>query len=147
MRKLLFILVLFGCNPVKQVLRDPEKFNKVAEEVIRQGMCANDTLLIVKSDTIVKVDSLIEILSDTTIINDTAYITLWNNRNFTKTFTIRDTLRSVIVDNSRLKLLQADLSKANDKVIQWQGKANKRLGWLIFLFLLIGAFILIKLKH
>jgi hypothetical protein len=82
MRKLLLILVVFGCNPVKQVLKDKSKLDEVAKEVIRQGYCANDTLVIVKSDTIVKVDSLIEISSDTTIINDTAYITLFNNRNF-----------------------------------------------------------------
>lgn len=145
---ILFVLLLWlvSCNPVKQVINDKAKLDKVAEEVIRQGYCANDTTIIVKSDTIVKTDSLIEIYSDTTIVNDTAYVTLWETKNFYKTLTIHDTVRSVVVDNSRVKILQADLSKANTKVIEWQGKANNRLGWLIFLLLGIGAFIYLKLR-
>jgi hypothetical protein len=131
---------------VKQVLSDKAKLDQVAAEVIRQGYCANDTTIIVKSDTIIKVDSLIEVRSDTTVINDTAYVTMWETRNFTKTLTINDTLRSIIVDNARVKLLQADLSKANAKVIQWQRKANNRLGWLIILLLYIGSFLYFKFK-
>jgi len=146
MRKLLFILVLFGCNPVKQVLRDKDKLDKVAIEVIKQGYCANDTTIITKSDTLLIVDSLLEIRSDTTIINDTAYITLWETKNFFKTLTIRDTIRSVVVDNARLRLLQTDLSKAEAKAILWEDKANKRGGWLIILLLVIGAFIYLKLR-
>jgi len=146
MRNILFILVLFGCNPVKQVINDKAKLDKVAIEVIRQGYCANDTTIITKSDTLLIVDSLLEIRSDTTIINDTAYITLWETKNFFKTLTIRDTIRSVVVDNARVNLLQTDLSKANDKVIEWQDKANNRQGWLIILLLVIGAFIYLKLR-
>jgi hypothetical protein len=146
MRSLLLILLLVSCNPVKQVLSDKAKLDQVAAEVIRQGYCANDTTIIVKSDTIIKVDSLIEVRSDTTVINDTAYVTMWETRNFTKTLTINDTLRSIIVDNARVKLLQADLSKANAKVIQWQRKANNRLGWLIILLLYIGSFLYFKFK-
>jgi len=145
---ILFVLLLWlvSCNPVKQVINDKAKLDKVAEEVIRKGYCANDTTIIVKSDTIVKTDSLIEIYSDTTIVNDTAYITLWETKNFYKTLTIHDTVRSVVVDNARVNLLQTDLSKANAKVIEWQDKANNRLGWLIFLLLGIGAFIYLKLR-
>jgi hypothetical protein len=93
------------------------------------------------------VDSLIEVYSDTTIINDTAYITMWETKNFTKTFVIHDTLRSVIVDNARVKLLQADLSKANAKLKQWKDKANNRLGWLIISLLYIGSFLYFKFKR
>jgi hypothetical protein len=146
MRKLLLIIILFGCNPVKKVLRDPEKFNQVAEEVIRRGMCANDTLLIVKSDTLVKVDSLIEVYSDTTFINDTAYITLWNNRNFTKTLTIHDTLRSVIVDNARVNLLKSDLHKITKQSEEHKQKATKRLYWFIIACAVILFLILYKIR-
>jgi len=146
MRKLLLIIILFGCNPVKQVLRNPEKFNQVAAEVVRRGMCANDTLLIVKSDTIVMVDSLIEVYSDTTIINDTAYITLWNNRNFFKTFTIHDTLRSVIVDNARVSLLQADLDMITKQSGEYKQNATKRLYWFIIACAVILFLILYKIK-
>jgi hypothetical protein len=146
MRKLLLIIILFGCNPVKKVLRDPEKFNQVAEEVIRRGMCANDTLIIVKSDTIVMVDSLIEVYSDTTIINDTAYVTLWKNRNFTKTLTIHDTLRSVIVDNARIKVLQADVDKITKQSEQHKQNATKRLYWFIIACAVILFLILYKIR-
>jgi predicted DNA binding CopG/RHH family protein len=44
---------LFACNPVKQVIKDQEKLDKVAEEVIRRGYCRNDTTIVTHvSDTI-----------------------------------------------------------------------------------------------
>jgi hypothetical protein len=146
MRKLLLILVLFGCNPVKQVLRDKRKFDEVAKEVIRQGLCANDTTIIVKSDTIVKVDSLLEIRSDTTLINDTLYITNWETKNFYKTFTIHDTLRSVIVDNARVRQLQADNDKITKQSEEHKQNATNRLYWFIIALAVILFLIIIKLK-
>ena len=146
MRRLLLLIVLFGCNPVKQVLNDKAKFDQVAKEVIRQGYCANDTLTIVKSDTIVMVDSLIEVYSDTTFINDTAYVTLWKNRNFTKTFIIHDTLRSIIVDNARVKLLQTDLEKITKQSEEHKQNATKRLYWFIIACAVILFLILYKIR-
>jgi ABC-type arginine transport system permease subunit len=146
MRKLLLILLLVGCNPVKQVLKDKAKFDKVAAEVIRQGYCANDTLIIVKSDTLVKVDSLIEVISDTTIINDTAYITKWETRNFTKTLTIHDTLRSVIVDNARVRQLQADVDKITKQSEEHKQNATHRLYWFIIACAVILFLILYKIR-
>jgi hypothetical protein len=146
MRKVLLILVLFGCNPVKQVLNDKSKLDAVAKEVIRQGYCANDTLVIVKSDTIIKVDSLIEIYSDTTFINDTAYISLFKNRNFYKTLTIHDTLRSVIVDNARVNQLQADLSIISKQSEEYKQNATHRLYWFIIACAIILFLILYKIR-
>ena len=146
MRKLLLIIILFGCNPVKQVLNDKSKFDWIAAEVIRQGYCANDTTIIIKSDTIVKVDSLIEVYSDTTIIKDTAYVTLWNTRKFTKTFTIHDTLRSIIVDNARVKQLQADIDKITKQSEQHKQNATNRLYWFIIALAVILFLIIIKLR-
>ena len=146
MRKLLLIVLLFGCNPVKQVLKDKSKFDEVAKEVIRQGYCANDTLVIVKSDTIVMVDSLIEIYSDTTIINDTAYVTLWETKNYTKTFIVHDTLRSVIVDNARVKQLQTYVDKITKQSEQHKQNATNRLYWFIIALCVILFLIIIKLR-
>jgi hypothetical protein len=146
MRKLLLILLLVGCNPVKQVLNDKAKFDEVAKEVIRQGYCANDTTIIVKSDTIVEVDSLIEIQSDTTIINDTAYVTKWETRNFTKTLTIHDTLRSVIVDNARVRQLQADIEHITKQSEEHKHNATNRLYWFIIACAVILFLIIIKLR-
>ncbi len=61
MRLLIFLILLIGCNPVKQVLKDREKFEKVKEAVIRSGACINDTITIeTTKDSIVYVDSIIE---------------------------------------------------------------------------------------
>jgi hypothetical protein len=146
MRKLLLLIVLFGCNPVKQVLNDKAKFDKVAAEVVRQGYCANDTTIIVKSDTIFEVDSLIEIINDTTFVNDTAYITNWETRNFYKTLTIHDTLRAVIVDNARVKQLQADNEKISKQSIEHKQNATHRLYWFIIACAVILFLILYKIR-
>jgi hypothetical protein len=135
-----------SCNPVKQVLNDKVKFDEVAKEVIRQGYCANDTLVIVKSDTIVMVDSLIEVYSDTTIINDTAYVTLWNNRIFTKTVTVHDTLHSVVVDNARVGQLQADLSVKDKETEEYKQQATNRLYWFIIACAVVLFLILYKIR-
>jgi hypothetical protein len=128
------------------VLNDKAKFDEVAKEVIRQGYCANDTLVIVKSDTIVRVDSLIEVHSDTTVINDTAYITLWNNKMFTKTFTVHDTLHSVVVDNARVSQLQADLGTQAKKTEEYKEQATNRLYWFIIACAVVLFLILYKIK-
>lgn len=62
MRKLLFLLILFAsCNPVKRVLRDPIKFEQVAQEVVRKGYCVNDTVTTeIVRDSIIRKDSLIK---------------------------------------------------------------------------------------
>jgi hypothetical protein len=146
MRKLLFIIVLFSCNPVKQVLKDKSKFDVVAAEVVKKGYCANDTTIIVKSDTIVVVDSLIEIITDTTFVNDTAYITNWETKNFYKTLTVHDTLRSVIVDNARINQLQADITKITKESEEHKQKATHRLYWFIIACGVILFLILYKIR-
>lgn len=61
MRYLLIIFLLISCNPVKQVLNNPEKFNEVAEEVVRRGYCVNDTVTITETkDSVVYKDSVVE---------------------------------------------------------------------------------------
>lgn len=141
MRYLLLLLFL-GCNPVKQVLRDQEKLEEVAKVVVKGGWCANDTTYITKSDTLIEVDTLVKVdtLIDTYVINDTTYITKWKTREITKTLTIHDTLKSYIVDNARVKLLQADSARLSNELITWQVKAKRS---QIYLFGLISLFILI----
>jgi hypothetical protein len=146
---ILFIITSFvSCNPVKQVLKDRNKFDQVAKEVIKSGMCANDTTFVVKSDTLVEVDTLVRIdtLTDTYVLNDTTYITKWKTREITKSITIHDTIKSFIVDNARVRLLQADSARLTGEVIQWKGKADSRLNWLISLLVLIALFIYLKLR-
>ena len=144
----LLLILLVGCNPVKQVLKNQEMLEEVAKVVVKGGWCANDTTFITKSDTLVEVDTLVRIdtLTDTYVLNDTTYITKWKTREITKSITIHDTIKSFIVDNARVRLLQADSARLTGEVIQWKGKADSRLNWLISLLVIIALFIYLKLK-
>ncbi len=144
----LLLLLLIGCNPVKQVLRNQEMLEEVAKVVVKGGWCANDTTFITKSDTIIEVDTLIEIQKDLEVVtfNDTTYYTKWKTKTITKTVTIRDTLKSYIIDNARVRLLQTDSARLTTEVGEWKGKAESRLNWLISLLILVALFIYLKLR-
>ncbi len=148
MRYFLIVLLFIGCNPVKQVLRDQEKLEEVAKVVVAGGWCANDTTFIVKSDTLLVIDTLIhtEVETYTEIINDTAYITKWKTRDIIKSTTIHDTLKSYMVDNARVRLLQADSSRLAYELNDWEHKAKKRQIWIFILIGLIGLYFYLKSK-
>jgi hypothetical protein len=144
----ILLLLLVGCNPVKQVLRDQDKLEEVAKVVVKGGWCANDTTFVVKSDTLVEVDTLVRIdtLTDTYVLNDTTYITKWKTRDITKSITIHDTIKSFIVDNARVRLLQADSTRLINLANDYKSKSDSRLNWLISLLVLIALFIYLKLR-
>ena len=63
MHRLLIILVfLVSCSSVKRVLRDKEKFDKVAEAVVRSGKyCIIDTITVTRiKDSVIYKDSLVK---------------------------------------------------------------------------------------
>ena len=143
MRYIILVLLFVSCNPVKQVLRNQEMLEEVAKVVVKGGWCANDTTFITKSDTLVEVDTLIEIQKDLEVVtfNDTTYFTKWKTKTITKTLTIRDTLKSYIVVNARVRLLQTDSARLSNEVITCEGKAKRRQLWI---FALIGVWLLIR---
>ena len=128
------------------MLNDRAKFNKIKEEVIRLGLCANDTTIISASDTIILSDTLYYI--DTEIINknDTTYISSIKYRDIIKKIYIRDTIKSIIVDNARIKLLEADYNKMKLIADEWKEKAQSRLSWLILSLVAIGLWVFFKIK-
>jgi len=148
MRYLLLLMLFIGCNPVKQVLRDQEKLEEVAKVVVKGGWCANDTTFITTSDTLVELDTLVRIdtLTDTYVLNATTYITKWKTRDIVKSVTIHDTIKSFIVDNARVRLLQADSARLTYELNEWQGKAKKRQLWIFILIGMMGAYFYIKSK-
>ena len=148
MRYLLLLILFVGCNPVKQVLRDQEKLEQVAKVVVKGGWCANDTTFITKSDTLVEMDTIIRIdtQTDTQIINDSVYITKWKTRDITKTLTIHDTIKSFIVDNARVRLLQTDSARLAFELNEWEGKAKKRQLWIFLLLGVIALYFYLKSK-
>lgn len=145
---LLLFLCLTSCNPVKQVLNNQEMLEEVAKVVVKGGFCANDTTFITKSDTLVEVDTLVRIdtLTDTYVLNDTVYFTKWKTRDITKSITIHDTIKSFIVDNARVRLLQTDSARLSNEVIEWKAKAKTRQLWLFFILAIIAVALYIKSK-
>ena len=144
----ILLLLLVGCNPVKQVLRDQDKLEEVAKVVVKGGWCASDTTFIVKSDTLIEFDTLvnIDIQVDTQKVNEFVYITNWKTRDIIKSITIHDTIKSFIVDNARVRLLQADSTRLINLANDYKSKADSRLNWLISLLVLIALFIYLKLR-
>jgi hypothetical protein len=142
MKYILLVLLFVSCNPVKQVLRDQDKLEQVARVLVKGGWCANDTTFITKSDTLVEIDTFVnvKIQIDTQKVNEFVYITNWKTRDIVKSVTIHDTLKSYIVDNARVRLLQTDSARLSNEVITWEGKAKRRQLWI---FGLIGLFALI----
>jgi len=143
MRYIILVLLFVSCNPVKQVLRNQEMLEEVAKVVVKGGFCANDTTYITKSDTLIEFDTLINVKVevDTQKVNEFVYITKWKTRDIIKSVTIHDTLKSYIVDNARVRLLQADSARLSNEVITWEGKAKRRQLWI---FGLIGLWSLIR---
>jgi len=135
-----------SCNPVKQVLNNRSKFEEVKNEVIRLGYCANDTTIISVSDTLTQYDTTIQKEIEILTLGDTIYVTRWQTRDIVKRVTIRDTIKAVVVDNSRVQLLQADLKAIEAKANEWKAKADKRLNWLILGIIGIGLFVFFKIK-
>lgn len=125
MRYLWFIL-LFGCNPVKQVLKDKAKFDLVAKEVIKKGYCVNDTTVIEKiRDSVVFKDSIIEIIKnipckdfDTTIgrarIKVSSGVLTYSAKDSTvyRTKTITNTVR----DKALESILQQDIDAKTKQI-------------------------------
>ena len=148
LRILIIALIFISCNPVKKVLRDREMFDEVAKEVVKAGYCANDTIIITKSDTTIQVDTLtlIDKEFEVKVYNDTTYITQWQTKYVNKNVIIRDTVKSVVVDNARIKLLQEDLIKANEEKLNWKERANKTFGYLLLLICGIGVYLFLKFK-
>jgi len=99
---ILLTISAIGCDPVRRVLDDPAHRTRVADELLRDGLCRYDTLVVVKTDTIIRTDTIGEIVifTDTTIERDTVRITATKWRDIVRTVTIRDTLRMTVVDAS-----------------------------------------------
>lgn len=138
-------LLLLACNPVKQVLKDKNKLDQIAEVVVKSGYCANDTTIITKSDTTIVHDTTYEVdtLIDLKTIKDTQYVKL-PKKVITRTITIRDTIKSVVVDGSRVLLLQKELDKLKTESQGWKALAKARWWYLFWIILFTILYLLRK---
>jgi len=144
MKYLLISIFLLACNPVKQVLRDKEKLDKVAEYVISSGYCANDTIIQSKSDTLITYDTIYEKNDIIRNILRTDTLRLSFTKTLVKTIRITDTIQKVVVDNARINQLEAKLAIQTEKVEEYKAKAKSRLNWLLLLLIAISVRLLYK---
>lgn len=144
MKYLLISIFLLACNPVKQVLRDKEKLDKVAEYVISSGYCVNDTIIQSKSDTLITYDTIYEKNDIIRNILRTDTLRLSFTKTLVKTIRITDTIQKVVIDNARINQLEAKLAVQTEKTEEYKAKANSRLKWLVLLLIAICVRILYK---
>jgi len=144
MKYLLISIFLLACNPVKQVLRDKEKLDKVAEYVISSGYCANDTIIQSKSDTLITYDTIYEKNDIIRNILRTDTLRLSFTKTLVKTIRITDTIQKVVIDNARINQLEAKLAIQTEKTEEYKAKAKSRLKWLVLLLIAICVRILYK---
>lgn len=144
-------LFIASCNPVKRILKDPVKFNQVAEEVVRRGYCVNDTIIEIVTDTLYKTDSIVVNTTkftrgklDTTFADGSGlYMDDQGNvsvkcpvkqqvRTITKTETIRDRSLENILKNdiakldSTNKLLLLTIKEKEIRIDSVKNKLHKR---------------------
>lgn len=146
MRYLLIAFLLLGCNPIKQVLKDKSKLDKVAEVVIKSGYCANDTTILTHSDTIVETIHHSDTTLQIEVLNDTTFITNNIESIITKKIVIHDTIKNYIVDESRVKRIMLDLNDSKNKNFELYKVANTFKLLSLILAGVIILFIIIKLK-
>ena len=111
-------LFFFSCNPVKQVLKDDAKLEKVGREWEKKNPCVNDTIIKTKSDTTIVLDTLYNIITDTIREAGKEIIIIKKEPvRVEKTLHIHDTVTNTVVDNRILGI-------ALDSVNYFKGKAQ-----------------------
>jgi hypothetical protein len=138
------IISILSCNPVKQVLKDKNKLDKVAEVVVQSGYCANDTTIITKSDTTTITDTIFDtqVIIDEVNKTDTQYVKV--PKVITRTITIRDTIKNVVVDNARVVSLEKKIEKQGWEVDKWKSLARARWWYLFWIILFTIVYLLRK---
>lgn len=120
-------LIFLACNPVKQVLKDPKKFEVVKEAVIRGGYCINDTVTMetTKDSIVYKVsiiDSLIPVPCkdfDTTLSDGTRIKVSSGVLKYTKSN--KETIRTItrinnIRDRAYENILKSDIANRDSAI-------------------------------
>lgn len=147
----LFILALFSCNPVKKVLKDPKKFDRIKDSVIARGYCANDTVYFdsIEIDTVHEVVVLPRIIEKVPCDDfDSGSVVVKDGKMKIKDTcvdrVITQTKTNVVVDRKREESLtkrNAALEKENEVLKkEAKGKFWDRLKWAI-IGIVLGVFI------
>jgi hypothetical protein len=165
MRIIAFIcaLTLLSCNPVKQVLKDKNKLDKVAEEVIRKGYCITESTVVVQ-DSIVYRDSVVEFKVpcpiDTTLGDDGTQINIRSGV-LTAKVKAKEThkiIKETVRDRSYENLLKADISQRDSAIKAYVEIVSKEqakvaaakkeaLSWKFRLWMLVAVLVIYKLRR
>ena len=139
------MVLIFGCNPVKQVLKSQEKTEEVVRQYVKTNPPKNDTAFI-PGDT----------LTITKVVVDSIPLPYPVNHKYTETHyidrTVTDTVKVIdrsFIDalNNRLSKLELEFAEMQADRDRWKGAAQVRLYWLIGLIVIIvgaGVFYIIK---
>jgi hypothetical protein len=140
------LILMFGCNPVKQVLKSKERTAKVVREYIRENPPVNDTMFL--PGEVIRLD---------TTIYDSVPVPYPVNHRYTETRVIKEHSRDTIkvIDRTFIDLLNTRLTNLEKEFLEmkadrdmWRSEARVRLYWLLGLILLIigsGVFYVIKI--
>ena len=152
---LFYALSHSSCNPVRRVLLDDEKYKIVTDKFVSEGGCVNDTIF--SSDTTVLLDTLysLDFKTDTVYIDDVKTVVRTEFKTVEKRVIIRDT--AVVTDNSRINLLQKevskhleDKSKLNEKIVSLQDDLQaqkKKTGkWKLYFWIILIVSIAIQFR-
>lgn len=144
------IVLLAGCNPIKQIINNPKHYEAAKELIISNGECVNDTTYL--SDTTIVFDTLhaVDYQTDTVRIGDSVWIDRveYREKVVTKKVTIRDT--AIVTDNSRIELLQKKLAEKEVELSGISGQLSQvkadlkamkkeRNKWRLYFWLLVAA--------
>ena len=144
MRVFLALLILSSCNPVKQVLNNPDRFAIVKDTVLARGYCVNDTSFVYITDTLEVTDTLYEVMTDTLVINDSVYFWDVKYRTITNTKIIKDSIKSIVIDSSMASVLRKELWIEKEK--SKENKAWKKMFFYAISGALVFFLLLFKLK-
>jgi hypothetical protein len=138
----MFYFATSGCNPVKQVLKSPEKTEAVVVEYVKRNPPKNDTNYVyVPGDTIETFQ----------VVYDSVRLPFPVNHRYTEKHYIDriivDTVKQTVIDRSFMAALESRIGKLETELEDWKDKAQRR-GWILaFLITLIvggGIFYVVK---
>lgn len=121
MRCFILLLLLVSCNPVKQVLRSPERTLAVVDNYLKRYPIKSDTTIItVPGDTTTRIEVYYDTIHnryDSVVLRDvtkTVYVSKY----------IHDTTRITIRDNKAQETLQRTVIAQQVSIDQWKGETN-----------------------
>lgn len=153
----LFILALFitACDPVKKVLRDPQKLDEVRQKLIETGMCVNDTVTV---ETFIQgEDSIVKVPCDDFDSTGKDSVRIYVKDSVLKYIKINKVITKIVRDTkledqlkAEIKKKDAEILKLKSKVVDLSGDVNKlnkksfRLGIILSCVVLLSGLIIFR---